>query len=191
MRKFPKLHVRNFKKEMPIVAKNLDPTFGYTGEGTSSSGCGNYIIGRPPASPASAGTADSITAFITTAGFSLAGKCALYQASDNSFVAGTEAIPVSQSGYAWWIWNFAAPKPSITVQPYFIVIWGGGLEFRVAYDAGGAAGVYYDAEAYDGWPNPWVPAGNAARLYSIYCSYTPAAPPVVVGIKPQTLVLTL
>ena len=165
-----------------------DPTFGYTTEATYGYvDLPNRIVGGIFTCP-EAGTGDSITALLDNITVTSKYKCALYLASDLSLVSnGTTEERTGLSGKGWYTFDFPV-SPDLINVPYLIVVWTD-LSGWIWYDQTGA-GRYKD-ETYGAWPDPLVSPTSLDRVFSIYCTYTPAAPPVVGGVHKPYLTLTL
>lgn len=149
----------------------LDPNFGYETIGTvGDQNINNWIAGSYYTMGATAGTADSITAYIKSWQNNV--KCALYLQNDKSLVTnGVTEEKVGPNGvWAWWTFNFNAPKPSVLANTaYYIVIWSGGAGY-MKYDTEANIG-QEDSEVYNGFPDP-LGGSSTTHKCSIYCSYT-------------------
>jgi hypothetical protein len=176
----------------PLVGEGLDPNFGYETIGGSASdmesGGVGYIKGSIFSIP-DAGTADSITVALKRY---VAGsdkfKCAIYKHSDLSLVGGTEERTLSMTtSFAWYTFNFNAPKPSLTAnEVYLLVVWAKYTTqyLYIAWAAGDANQGHYRAVAYNGFPDPWSPAPyHDAHKYSIYCTYTVSGAPTYIDVS--------
>jgi len=133
------------------------------------------------------GLGDNITAYLK-ANFQEGGgfvKCAIYKHADSTLVPNgtTEELEIGEGQTGWFTFNFGATKPELTAgTEYVLVVWGiptamGGV--TITYDDGeGTTQGHYQDLAYDSgyWPNP-ASFSHEDRKYSIYCSYTPSAPP--------------
>lgn len=128
----------------------------------------------------SAGTADSITAYVCHTAGTVHMKCAIYKHSDLSLVGATEekddgdigGCPPAHPG-SWLTFNFSDPKPSLAASTeYILVCWGDASVGYVHYHEGTTDQGHYDSEAYNGFPNPMDPT-HEDREYCIYCTYTP------------------
>lgn len=182
--KLPAAWLEAFKRG-EAVRVDQDPTFGHDPADfpncTSSSTLQNYVKGIP-ATPADAGTAQSITVKVRLYGTSKT-KCALYRASDGVKVAETEEY--TEAGASWQYvdypngktYNFITP-PSITVQQYWIVAFGGVAGCLIYYKSGASGAGRYGAATYPTFPDPWSPSEDYSE-YAIYCTYTTVAPPAV------------
>ncbi|GAI08852.1 unnamed protein product, partial [marine sediment metagenome] len=121
------------------------------------------------------GTADSISAYIE--GRSLDEfKCAIYRKSDNRLVGATEIIKLDATFTGWKTFNFGEPRPSLSAgTDYCLVCWG---KFSTQFLYGDPEidrGVFQRI-TYGPWPDPWSP-GLTNLKCSIYCTYSPVAPP--------------
>ena len=148
------------------------PNFGYESVGGSYQSCYKRISGSV-FTCLEDGIADSISAYGWFNGFFH--KVAIYKHSDLSLVGETESARVYGSG--WGVFNFVDPKPSLTADTeYILVLWTSGSNTRIYYTAGDADQGHYQSKTYTAFPNPLVPI-HEDRKYSIYCTYTPSAPP--------------
>jgi hypothetical protein len=175
-----------------LNGEGLDPNFGYQTIGASASdmesGGVGYIKGSIFPIP-DAGTADSITVALKryVAG-SDTFKCAIYKHSDLSLVGVTEEKILSMTtSFAWYTFNFNAPKPSLTAnEVYILVVWAKYTTqyLYIAWDAGDTNQGHYRAVAYNSFPNPWSPAPyHDAHKYSIYCTYTITVVPTYINVS--------
>lgn len=125
------------------------------------------------------GTADSIAVAIKLTrpiSASLKSKCAIYRKLDNSLVGATEEVTTSfaVNETKWVTHRFSSPV-SLRNEDYYLVVWSPSYDCGLFYNTISGKGVWQDL-AYDSWPNPLSPASDN-RLWSIFCSYTPGAPP--------------
>jgi hypothetical protein len=162
----------------------LDPNFGYETIGVYSvtiSSSGYEEIQGCKFTITEAGTADSITvALKRAAAGSDKVKCAIYKRSDLSLVGATgETSPSMTTSFAWYTFNFNAPKPSLTANTeYLLAVWADytSRSIFLAQDTGALNQSCYQDKTYDSWPDPLVPSYSSYKN-SIYCTYTTAAPP--------------
>lgn len=139
----------------------------------------NFIKGTYFTCP-EAGTANSITVYVYNNYFlSRTGnvKCALYKKSDRSFVAATEERNITLSGRsgAWETFNFSN-SPELENIDYYIVAWTDQTNFYLKYKTLTNRGCT-DPETYNSWSDPVDCKLPDYYYYSIYCTYTPGAPP--------------
>lgn len=149
-------------------------TFGYTSVGSESEDIEDAIRATV-ATPAGSGTGVSITACLVSSVTEKKAKGTLYDNSGNLITNGPTEEHVVSTLDDWLVFNFLSP-PTISVQEYWIAIWGEttGGSIEVRYDtAESGDGKYQVGVTYNGWPNPWTP-GNSSRKKSIYCTYTPS-----------------
>jgi hypothetical protein len=164
-----------------VYPVSVDPTFGYTTVGGTEQA---YVIAEIRGSwftcPES-GTANSVTAYLAAPGGGSYGKAGLYKKSDYSLVGQTPTQYVPQAAQ-WNTFNFSSPQPSLSNIDYYIVFASAGasLASRISmyYDAETGKGAY-SSWSIDGLPDPWSPTVEDKK-YSIYCTYTAAAPIVTV-----------
>jgi len=126
------------------------------------------------------GTADSISAYLDWIYVgSVPVRFAIYRHSDNKFIAATEEILVG--GRGWFKANFTSPKPSlIKGTEYWLVVFPNAPDtgLREFEDpAEWDKSVEQTGLTYPNFPDPLIVTGHFPRIYSIFCSYTPGAPP--------------
>lgn len=175
----------------------LDPNFGYEIIGsnsvTISSIAGERFYGSVFPCP-SAGTADSITCALKRRNNgSDNAKCAIYKHSDLSLTGQTsEVLTAMTTTFAWKTFPFSAPKPSLSVTDYIPVVWADYTTdwIALAYNGGDVdQGHYSEHQVYGAFPDPWAPEPfHNNNKYSIYCTYTLAAPPPKAGLHPSKVV---
>ncbi|GAJ07501.1 unnamed protein product, partial [marine sediment metagenome] len=123
----------------------IDPTFGYSGTGAQEGTCANYMNAYEPATaPASDGTADNITVYLSGWGAGEEVKCALYDNTDDSKIAETaERTTGGDSG--WFVFVFSEPKPSITNGGDYLLVCFGDDTVNNNFDTTGSGTVYREA----------------------------------------------
>lgn len=151
---------------------NCPDTFGRTDIGTTQFTATCNYIRTLIATPASAGTATTISAYLLC-GSGKYSKSALYRGSDGVLMGSTDAVigvwpEVSQ----WYTFTFTSP-PTIATVAYDISHWHQDVNSYHYYDTLANAG-RYQSIVYNEWPDPFVSGGFLARNWSIYCDYTPA-----------------
>ncbi len=151
--------------------------FGNETLGASKALVGGYILGSWFTCPTD-GTADSITAYVDGASRDPF-KCAIYRKDDNRLVGITEEITLEEPLTGWLTFNFSEPKPTLALgTDYFLVCWGRFSTQLLYFDYTGKSG--NQRISYGAWPDPWSPTiapDPYSKNYSIYCTYTPVAPP--------------
>ena len=145
--------------------------FGYETQGTVyQATLENQITGTTFTCPFS-GTAQSITAYITTdATYFGYVKAAIYY-SNYTLVAGSDAIEHGSGEVGWYTFNISSlPSVTINVQ-YILVAWSESKSgtCTIAGNAGATNESGYQALTYGTFPDPLVPT-NISRKYSIYCT---------------------
>ena len=164
------------KASYPI---RIDPTFGYSTQGTSYA----TVSGNIHASlfTGSAGTGTSITAYLAHSGTidtSKNYKFAVYVHSDLSLLTnGTtnEGTYTSSDSPGWKTLNFSS-SPTFTATDYLLAAWAtqlsgsGDWYLQIAYDTGSTDQGHSQSINYGTWPNPLVPLHNTDK-YSIYSTY--------------------
>jgi hypothetical protein len=143
-------------------------TFGTTDIGGTTSAASDEIYGCS-ASPTYNGSATSMTAYLAGWGSGEKIKYALYDASDDSYIATTEEGSAG-GGTDWHTLNFSSSVTIYSSTTYLLAIWS---DSTVTFYYAAAAGQEYpaDNEAYNGWPDPLTT--NTEWAFSVYCTYTP------------------
>ncbi len=155
-------------------------TFGYEtlgGSAVSWTG-GNDLVGTPYTSSGS-GIGDSLHIGIAAQSGTIDTKGALYQTSDDSFVANSASAELNiDTTKQWHTYNFPS-SPSITAQEYWLTAWGSGDYYFYADSV--ILGAYRDVETYNGFPAFFSKDLVTDNNYSIYATYTVAAPTISSG----------
>jgi len=164
-------------RTMPDGGKLLDPTFGYdTAGGTEVGYASDRLFASWFTCPES-GTAQSITVYCRRHNVEgTSQRCVIYKKSDGSKIAETAEASVSTTN-DWYSFSFSSP-PDIENIDYWLGIGFDaefGDAFRLFYDSESAKGGY-SSITYPTFPDPWSPT-TTDRIFSIYCTYTTAAPP--------------
>ncbi len=152
------------------------PNFGFDtiGDDGSIDMDGRYIacLGRP----ASAGTVDSITIYISDWGAGEKITCYLYNSSLN--LIGTTEERTTGGGTGWYIFNFSAPKPSVVASGDYFIGAISDSTVTIGYENtaldGGNGGYRRENFVYGSPPNPIIAwdATNDAVSVSCYGTYT-------------------
>lgn len=163
-----------------VYPVTIDDDFGFTVQGGSNTTSTTDLIKGYKATPAGAGTADSIT-FWLVSGANDDGprKLGLYRMSDGVFIEGTAEYSGETPND--WVSHDLETSPSITAVEYAIVHWA--EEFALVFDTVTDAGVDKSVLPYPAaWPDPitWTDSSTNRKI-SIYCTYTPAGAPAGVG----------
>jgi hypothetical protein len=140
-------------------------TFGKTDTGSGATY--NDDVRGCAASPTYNGTATKMTAYITgwTTGEKI--KLALYDASDDSFVAATEEKSTGGSG--WISFNFSPTVTIYSAKTYLLAIYS---DSDITMYSDSEVGEYPNQNnaGYPSWPDP-VTTGTGTQ-FSVYCTYT-------------------
>jgi hypothetical protein len=152
----------------PII---VDPTFGYTSIGASSTN--NWdIIGGQVANPGEAGTVTKITAYLGDDLFGDNRKCALYTSGGTLVSPQSSQNSASRPSAGWE--DFTVANASVTAQNYVVSYWANWVDPTIYYDTGGASGTSkYVSQSYGSWPAS-VTFSNSTNYLSIYATYTSA-----------------
>jgi hypothetical protein len=153
-------------------------TIGQTIQGGSGAwqSAGVMVASRFPVP--SNGNAASITAFIYNAGpAAVTAKAAIYNESNQTFVAATSevSIPVGFSG--WQPFTFASPPPLTSGANYSFTVWFSASNCYLYYNSGSANQSWYAivpyAASFPTGPYSSLPGyGQENNVYSIYCTVT-------------------
>lgn len=156
------------KAKYPV---RIDPTFGYTTAGASQVPIGDEMKGS--GGTPSAGTGDTIHAYLESTSGAHKAKAALYDADGNGPIDNGTCPEISLSYIAEWFTFTFSVSPSLSEALYHIPVWG--------KPAAGTLYIYYNSpvvdkpyctksETYNGWP---ASIGIATGVgYSTYCTYT-------------------
>lgn len=146
----------------------LDPNFGYESKGNSYTQYADYIMGSPYTCPED-GTAISITAYckMTSSGKK---KFALYKVSDDSLVGYTEEHEGTWIE-GWHTLDIVWGGTLASATDYYIVLWAGTANLMFWYQDLDISGCY-DAQSYNGFPDPFDPTSWSQHKVSIYCTYS-------------------
>jgi hypothetical protein len=139
--------------------------------------CGRYT-------PASNGTADSITVYLDFFSDAVATnvKCSLYD-----FAGGTPAkVDTTEQRTVdcavscpdgWYVFDFPGTVSVSSSVTYDICVWASLTTnaCNTKNQTTGGTAVDFDGETYGVWPDPLVETNLANRPMSIYCTYTPTA----------------
>ena len=169
-------------------------TFGDTTEHASASGFEEDLVGLKGVSPASNGTATSITAFIAIYSGTPTGKvkAALYDEADDSLVAQTAEKDVTYSeSFTWETFTFSEGVDVYSAKSYYIVVFNDTVannpRLAVTTTAGSYKRINHNGLTYPTFSDPIVPVVNNGSG-SIYCTYTP--PEIDHTAKPAAFELT-
>jgi len=158
------------KAKYPV---RIDPTFGYTTAGASMTPIEDEIKGS--GGTPSAGTGDTIHAYLGSSSGAHKAKAALYDADGNGPIDNGICPEISISYVIEWKTFTFSVSPSLSEALYHIPIWG--------KSAVGTLYIYYDSPvadkpycaediAYNGWPESIEIVTSIG--YSAYCTYTPS-----------------
>lgn len=162
-----------------VYPVTINDDFGYWSSGASvGSSSGNYQMSAGPYSPASDGSATSITCYFTDMSTSLT----LGMWNDNGGVPGTLKVDTpgdsSPTENAWNEQSFDAPEAILAASSYhFGFNSATGANTRWAYDDDGTSTAWYDVDTYvegtlqDHDPTEWYTTVD----FSAYVTYTPSA----------------
>lgn len=153
----------------PVV---VDPTFGYTSIGGTTSGWGaNYFRGRI-GTPAVNGSVDSVSVYSGGVSTIFQGKVVIVDSTKTIVTDGIGGTFIV-NGTQWYTGTYTT-KPTVSSgQTYFA---GNIMESNnnlLYYDSGGTSG-HSIFDISNSWLSPTSPtdANNTTRFYSIYATYT-------------------
>jgi len=164
-------------------------TFGYATMGIYgwSGSINNKIAGSIFTCPQN-GTANSITVGLMVTDIATRMKCAIYRVSDWALIGQTQEVLVPRSPQptgtvepVWQTFSFSTPPQLYGGVQYCLVLWSESLQYTYSY-------IQYDDSStplaigvtltYTGtFPSTLSGFSTFNRLCSIYCDYTPTAPP--------------
>jgi hypothetical protein len=100
-------------------------------------------------------------------------KCGMF-AADKSLMKETESRFISQPFDDWFKFDFAAPKPDLSVANFYLGVNVDDYCYRYGVSEVGKDWIW-DGNAFNGFPNPLDTADKWADVeLSIYCEYTPS-----------------
>jgi len=157
----------------------LGDTFGYEDKGGSTASLGsNRVRSLCNQTPASAGTATSMSMYVKYYSATVQLAFALYKASDESLLGYTDEGTIESGWDDWKTLNFVS-NPSISTVAHDLIYWHD-FGFYYYYDTAGSNVYASKSETYDypNFPNPHG-LGDPTDTYqtSIYCTYTPGGGP--------------
>jgi len=160
------------------------PTFGYETLGDYVQSIDDIIAGAVYTITED-GTADSITAglyrYASPVGADF--KCAIYLHSDSSLVGSTveRYIELPYKVKTWETFNFVTKPNLVANTEYVLVVWSNYPYRYILRDPGAVNQGHTQSITYNSWPDP-ASFTHDNYKYSIYCTYTPVAPPAP-GVK--------
>lgn len=159
----------------------IDPIFGYTGTGSSSSSLDDYVRGSVFTAPKD-GTVQSITGYfqcVGTVGYKRWVRFGMYRHSDLSLLGTTDAVQVWVSSPTWGTLHFDPDVEVTGGTEYILVAQGEGdlnAEMVLYYHTGDTNQGHYQSYSYwAGLPDPLVPTHDNNE-YCLYATYTPYSP---------------
>lgn len=173
-----------------VYPVKVDPTFGYTSKGASSSSMEDTIIGSW-AAPADNGSVGSITAYlnITTAAHTT--KFALYNytsTSDAGNLIAATAAGLIGTGDSTYTLNFSSPPSIVASTNYHILGWsestiGANTLFWDTVSNGGL----FSSVVYTGtFPSPLTSESSLNQRHSIYATYSLFTPTPMMHMMAQS-----
>ena len=171
----------------PIKAND---TFGKTAIGGSNLNGEHYVL-TSYHTASSAGTGVSMHAYVQSTGDDPLHtiRCHLYEDTDNLTTNGETEVKDSSLSAGWITFNFDT-APSIAAQQYLLAVWIAAGEFNgnIWYDDASLGDGEYDYDT-SYWNLPTGGFAQSDNVYSLYCTYTPDAPPAAADYwSPQLIV---
>lgn len=156
----------------PVTVMGAGDTFGNDQQGASDRSLNNAMFSCADASPVADGTSVALHAYIKDSGNGSKNfKMALYDASDNGFIVGSN----QRNGFGGTYSDETFTIAETTVEAaksYIIPVWsetaGAGTAY-VASDTDGTSS--YDAETFNGWPETYADDPATVDI-STWCFYT-------------------
>jgi len=162
-----------------VYPVSIDPNFGYETQGSGSTNVGMRIYGSWVECPATA-TAESITAYLTTANSGYKVSYAIYDYVADDDAGSKEGVTEEATldgSTGWKTLNFSAPKPSLSANTkYFLLGSGSGAyQVKIAQDSyGSTKKVGKTIDSYPDWEDPLTGESGSLWIMSIYCTYEEA-----------------
>ena len=165
-----------------VYPVRIDPNFGYTNMGSSWGSTGvsaNDLFGSLFTSPSDAGTANSLTlGGGKDQSGSTSAKGVIVLHSNLNIITNGVTDPVNGVTYGgpnWWTASFSAPKPSLSPNTEYVLMFIAPADIAGRYDTGAANQGHTDTSNSYTTPSNPTDATHNTRKYSIYCTYTSAA----------------
>ena len=157
----------------PVV---VDPTFGYTSNGASSSGNNNFLSGTQFALPDN-GTITKFSAEVHVQSVNADGltqaRAGIYLSSSNARIASTSEVSTISTTDAFSDFTPDAGI-SLTADTYWLLILGSSDidQIGFGYDTDASVVGSRVAATYPNFPTTYSPSADNDRKYSIYATYT-------------------
>lgn len=156
----------------------VDPTFGYTSIGGSTSYTGNDAYFTTD-TPSSSGTVDSITVYADLFSGSTSVKPVIWDDSSTNVITDGIAplITVNTSAAKWWTSTYST-NPSITGSTaYNVGIIADNAQTDFFYDTGASGSGGVDTSNSYASPQSLDTKSSTTRKYSVYATYTESSSP--------------
>jgi hypothetical protein len=163
-----------------VYPVSIDPTFGYTTAGASTSNPVNdTMYGSVFTAPSDVLTATSLSFYVGVGtGFTAGIKGVLVLHSNLNIVTNGVGNAVSATGTGWQTSSFSSP-PSLSPSTDYVLMLIPNFGILFYYDAGATNQGHYDtSNSYASPTNP-TDATHNNNKYSIYCTYTSLTAPTV------------
>lgn len=159
-----------------VYPVTIDPTFGYTTIGASTSAAAAPFGTK--FTPSEAGTVTTMHSYAKAAGADVALAHGIY-----SDVAGVPTsklaedsgnVTISGTTPAWYVTNVSY---TFTAVALWLASWTQTTSGTIYYDTGGGANqenLENSGPTFETWPATWTPGGYNAVIISIYATYTAA-----------------
>jgi hypothetical protein len=168
-----------YLRSYPSAFSTQTSTLGYSTKGGTYQNIENTIEGSLFTS-GSGGQVQSISVYLySSAGINRNAKVALYSASNDALVAGSNSQTVVPGDNGWVNFTFSDPKAVLSANTNYVLVgWAdsGTGQVRMFYDDVPSNQGYTDSQDYGSWPNPDPDLNpSSSRKYSIFCTYTLAS----------------
>lgn len=151
----------------PVV---VDPTFGYTSLGGSTSSTNNLIRGCL-ATSSETSTIDKLTLGLLAASSSTSVDCAIYDGDGNPKVGVTVSHDNLPTNKNWVDFAFSS-APNVNASQTYALLHNGNAAYSYAYDYSGDTNDYkYASQDYGTWKSSYS-FSTGDRTHSIYATYT-------------------
>lgn len=165
----------------PVV---LDPTFGNTSVGASTSANTSDSIWSAKATAPVSGEVTQMSVYAEKSTTNFNSECGLFVASDMSLVTNqSDQVTINSSTAQWWDYDFSSTA-SVTNQDYYLAWFndGQGTNNQIIYydnDVGGATDQRRTkfSMTFSSWPDPFSGYSEDDDVLSIYATYSVSRSP--------------
>jgi hypothetical protein len=159
-----------------VYPVSVDPTFGYTTVGGSYVGFPtDFMVGSVFTSPADAGTANSLTFYVSADASGAFVKGVIVLSSNLTILTNGVGSAVAMPTTAGWVTSTFSTPPSLSPNTdYVLMNVVGYVSYKFYYDTATNQGRVDTTNSYASPSNPTDALFNNNK-YSIYCTYTAVA----------------